>query len=449
MLTVKDKIVGVLGLGKSGQAAIRLLLKKGVREVYGVDCRRIKGLRPVRKVKFFFGPEEKFLGRIAGVDFLIKSPGVPPDNILLQFARKKGKEIFSELSLGLQFCRPAKIIAVTGTNGKTTTASLISHLLTRAGLPAVLAGNIGQPLTGLVEKISATTILVLEVSSYQLSDTTDFHPDIAVVLNITPDHLQHHRSFSEYVQAKKLITANQDQRDYLILNADDKIVREIRTQAKKYYFSVCRRPFNGIYWKENNFVLVKNGQVQARLPGDCLKLPGQHNQENAMAAILAVNLCKVHPGLISRHLRSFSGVEHRLQNIGSYRGVTYINDSKATNVASTIVALNSFPGKNIWLILGGLGKGSSYRPLRPLIRQKVKGILLIGQDSPRIENDLDGTATIYKCQTLKRAVSLAASQAEKGDIVLLSPACASFDQFRNFEERGQVFARLARQLGVR
>lgn len=397
----------VVGLGVSGRAAVALLKKKGA-NVVTVDEKS--------------GPR-KF--PLDNVDLIVTSPGVPWDHPELKKARVRGLPIWGELELGWRFARPSKTVAITGTNGKTTTTALIGWLLKKNRRPVVVGGNIGAPLSGLVDKMGPKTNLVLEVSSYQLESHQTFHPNVGLVLNITPDHLARHKTMAGYAQAKGKIFQHMRNSDVAVLNGQD---------------SWCRKLGRPLKIKK---VFFPNPKLK-RL-AKAVRLPGRHNLENAMAASAAALALGLSEHEIKRGLSTFQGVKHRIQLIRILRGVQYINDSKATNVDSTSVALEACT-KPIHLILGGEHKGSPYTPLKALIKKKVREILTVGEAHPKILKDLKGVVPIVSCKTMGRAVKTAAASARAGDTVLLSPACASFDQYRNYEHRGDHFISLVSRL---
>jgi len=425
-MDLKGKTALVVGLAKSGVAAARLLRKLGA-TVLVTDKSASARSSPMRKL-LPRGTEmeagaETFFDR--AIDLIVVSPGVPWNHPRLTAARRHGIPVWPELELGWRNVKPAKTVAVTGTNGKTTTTALIGHLLKSAGKSVLLGGNIGTPLSALAGRVKESTCLVLEVSSYQLEGHETFHPDVALFLNLTPDHLARHGTMAGYAKAKARIFENQGRGDTAVLNAAD---------------PWCRRVARGVRGKK---VLFPSATLE-RLAG-AIRLPGRHNLENAMAASAAAMALGISERAISRGLATFKGVAHRIQTVATKHGVTFVNDSKSTNVDSTSVALKSFE-QPLWLILGGQHKGAPYTPLAGLVRRHVREILTIGEAAPLIRRDLGKAVTVSPHRTLDRAVKAAAAKASPGDIVLLSPACASFDQFRNFEHRGDEFVRFVRRL---
>lgn len=424
-MNLKNKRALVVGLGKSGLAAARFLLSHGA-QVTVVDekparvlAASIKNLP--KKIQLKAGAS-RF--SISNIDLIVTSPGVPLSHPDLKKARQKKIPIWPELELAWRFVRPKKTVAVTGTNGKTTTTALIAHLLKSAKRPVVVGGNIGTPLCDLVGKISQKTFLVLEVSSYQLEGHQTFHPNVGLCLNVTPDHLARHGSMKKYADAKARLFSQFTARDVAILNAEDKWCRGMAKEIK-----------GRVMWFP---------QARLEAMATAIRLPGRHNLENAMAAAGAALALGLRPAEIQKGLSTFKGVRHRIQIIAEKRGVTYVNDSKSTNVDSTAVALKAFQ-KPLLLILGGQHKGAPYTPLIPLLKN-TRMILTIGEAAKKVEHDLKRAVPVIACGTLANAVKEARARAHVGDVVLLSPACASFDQFKNFEDRGDQFVDMVTRL---
>jgi UDP-N-acetylmuramoylalanine--D-glutamate ligase len=320
--------------------------------------------------------------------------------------------------------------------------------VTAGGHPAVVGGNIGTPAISLVERARPDTIVVLEVSSFQLETIQTFRPKVAVVLNVTPDHLDRHRTFAAYADAKARIFENQQAADFAVLNADDPtcVKLESRTRAQVFWFSRKKEVQQGAYVHEGNILFRgPGGQSEIMLVSE-VPLKGAHNIENVLAAVCVGALLGCEPQRIRQAVRDFKAVQHRLEYVATIRGVEYYNDSKATNVDATIKALESFPA-NIHVILGGKDKGSDYTVLNDLLRQRVKRVYTIGAAAGKIESQIKGAAEIVHAETLETAVKRAAAAAQPGDVVLLAPACASFDQFQNYEHRGRVFKEVVRALG--
>jgi len=441
------KKVSVLGLGKTGVSVANLLSELG----YDVFVSEILPLEKVKHNIRLLKPDIKYevgihSDKVLDANLIVKSPGIPQNIPVLVEARKRNIEILSELEMSSSFISPKLVIAITGTNGKTTVTTLIGEIFKNAGFDTIVAGNIGTPLSDFVKKITKESIVVLEVSSYQLENIKKFKPDISCILNITSDHLEHHSSMDEYVKAKKNIFLNQTKSDYCVLNFDDRITRELGNccSSKVVYFSYRRKLKEGTFFDGRNFnVNLNDKKIKFEVR---LKIPGRHNVENALASATIAFLYNLPVNIVKSTLNSFNGVEHRLEFVKEIDGVKYINDSKSTNVDSTLVALESFQkNKNIILIMGGRDKGFPYTPLRPLVKQRVKYLLLIGESAKKIESDLNGATEIINCGDISNAVKYAKKVAKNGDIVLLSPGCSSFDQFENFEHRGKEFKRLIKE----
>lgn len=447
---LKHSSVAVVGLGKSGISAAETLLKLGAKIF-------VSESQPKNKVwatlpSFLKSVNSEFGGhtrKILNYDLIVVSPGVHWDLPLLDQARKQGVPVWSELELGYRLVNANRIVAVTGTNGKTTTVSLIGDICMRGKQNAIVAGNIGKPLCDLAFPRRSYDILVLELSSYQLEGIDTFHPNIAVILNLTEDHLHRHGTMNRYARIKERILKNQTSTDLALLNKDDSWCRKmsLNCRGKVAWFSVRNKLKQGIFLDRLNKQIV----VQSPHSGKTKKFPlpihlvGLHNVENSCAAIGTALSLGISGSAILSSLKHFKGVEHRLEKVKDIDGVSYINDSKSTTVDSTLKALESF-SQPIWLIMGGEDKGSPYAPLRSLVTEKVKGLFLIGDASRKIFSELNGTTKIYFSKTLSQAVKDASREAVSGDIVLLSPACASFDQFKNFEERGKKFKLLVKSL---
>jgi len=425
------KKVTILGLGKSGAAAARRLIPLGARvtvsEALSEDKLDPETLSHLKALKVILETGGHTLAAIEGCDLLVVSPGVHLDIPIILEARKRGIPVISEIELGCRFVHKP-IIAVTGTNGKTTTATLIGEFLSAAGKKVMVAGNIGFPLVEVND--ADLDFIVLEISSYQLETIVTFRPWISILLNLTEDHIERHKSMKEYAAAKARIFLNQKKNDYVIYNAEDKLVSQIvsKAEARLIPFSV-KHPF---------------------LNAKEIKIPGEHNLENALAAAQAALICGVPQKAIAEVLRTFPGVEHRIEFVTEKKGIRFYNDSKGTNPDSTMVALKSLhqKDKNIIVILGGKDKGGDLTDLVHLITDAAKKVVLIGEAAERFHKELkkDGYKDVVLAQSFKEAVDTSYKLAKAGDIVLLSPACACFDMFRNFEERGKTFKDLVSAL---
>jgi UDP-N-acetylmuramoylalanine--D-glutamate ligase len=449
---VNNKRVLVVGLGKSGIASALFLKAKGARVTVS-DTKpqdelgdEIPTLLDRGIAVETGGHGERTFG---GQDLIVVSPGVPTDAPSLVQARALGENVIGEIELAAQFF-PGRIVAITGSNGKTTTTTLAGEIVTAGGFRTAVGGNIGTPAISLVEDASAETIAVWEVSSFQLETVQTFRPRIAVVLNVTPDHLDRHRTFAAYTDAKARIFENQQPDDFAVLNADDLTCVELaaRTRAQIFWFSRTREVKQGAFVHGGRILFRdSSGQKEIMLVSE-IPLKGAHNVENVLAAVCIGALLRCEPARIRQTVHDFKAVEHRLEHVATIRGVEYYNDSKATNVDATIKAIESFPA-NIHLILGGKDKGSDYAVLNDLLRQRVKRVYTIGAAAAKIELQIAEAAEIDHAETLETAIKHAADAAKPGDIVLLAPACASFDQFRNYEHRGKAFKEVVNALAER
>jgi UDP-N-acetylmuramoylalanine--D-glutamate ligase len=377
-------------------------------------------------------------------DLIVVSPGVPLNTPELAQVRSFGLPVIGELELAARFLN-GRMLAITGSNGKTTTTALVGEILVKAGFPTLVGGNIGVPVVGLIEDSTDDTWSVLEVSSFQLESTDRFHPTIAVILNITPDHLDRHGSFENYALAKERIFAAQDEHDFVILNADNERAAEAaaRSTASVYWFSIEHPVAQGA-WLENGYVVYRpamDAETERVMPLSEIPLKGAHNVENVLAAVVASRLAGAPAEAIRQAVQSFQAVEHRLEFVATINGVDFYNDSKATNVDATAKAVAAFDS-GIHLILGGKDKGSSYAQMGQLLRSRVRAVYTIGSAAAKIESELRGIVPIQSCETLDNAVSAAGAAARPGEVVLLAPACSSFDQFENYEHRGRVFKEL-------
>jgi UDP-N-acetylmuramoylalanine--D-glutamate ligase len=378
-------------------------------------------------------------------DLIVLSPGVPADLPQLKRARTRGIPVWSEIELAWRFLR-GKLVAVTGSNGKTTTTALIAHILKGASIPTLVGGNIGTPLLALAESSTDSTVTVAEVSSFQLETVEAFRPEIGVLLNLTPDHLDRHASFEEYAAAKMRMFDNQIERDAAVLNADDpEVARRMPSRPQIYWFSRTKRVAQGAFLRDGQIFFRDRGSEIPLVRREQIPLRGEHNVENVLAACAAAYLAGAEASAIAAGVSSFRAVEHRLEFVAEVGGVSYYNDSKATNVDAALKAIEAFPGPLI-VILGGKDKGSPYTPLREPLRARAKAALLIGDAAEKISADLGDAVACDRAGTLERAVKIAAQRGEPGDVVLLAPACSSFDQFQNYEHRGRAFKELVAKL---
>ena len=448
---LKDKRVLVVGLGKSGVASALFLKDRGARVTVS-DTKSPDQLRDEIPVLLDHGITVETGGHgertFRGQDLIVVSPGVPVDAKPLVQARALGEPVIGEIELAAQHLQ-GPIVAITGSNGKTTTTTLTGEILIAGGLPTLVGGNIGTPAISLVAKAKPETVVVLEVSSFQLETIQTFRPKIAVVLNVTPDHLDRHRTFEAYVDAKARIFENQQASDFAVLNEDDETCRTMgeRTRAQVFWFSRKKEVKQGA-WVRDGQIMFRDGrgQFEVMLVSE-IPLKGAHNVENVLAGVCGGMLMGCKAELTRKAVREFKAVEHRLEYVATVKGVEYYDDSKATNVDATIKALESFPA-NIHLILGGKDKGSDYTVLNDLLRHRVKRVYTIGAAAEKIESHIKGAAEIVHAETLDNAVRRAAAVAKAGDIVLLAPACASFDQFQSYNHRGRVFKEVVHSLEV-
>ena len=449
-MELKSKRVLIVGLGKSGLAAAQFVKDRGA-HVTVSDARPgtlITELPSLVEAGIAVESGSHGLLTFRRQDLIVVSPGVPMTTPELMKVRAMGMPIIAELELGWRFLK-GETIAITGSNGKTTTTTLLGDILKAAGRPTLVGGNIGRPVTDLCAESDDATWSVLEVSSFQLETIVAFRPRIALVLNITPDHLDRHGTFENYVAAKARITENQTADDFLVLNAEDVETQKLaaKTRAQIFWFSSKRQVKQGAFVHgESIFFISREGaSPEPVMPLAEIPLVGTHNVENVLAAVCAARLAGVSREDIRGAVGAFTAVEHRLEFVRELHGVRYFNDSKATNVDATLKALESFGG-NIHLILGGKDKDSDYTLLAPLLRERVKTVITIGSAAEKIAQQLPGVVKIEAAETMDRAVAWAREHAVAGDVVLLAPACASFDQFQNYEHRGRVFKELVTTL---
>lgn len=450
-MDLQNKRVLVVGLGKSGVASALFLKERGARVTVS-DTKSPDQLRDEIPVLLDHGIAVETGGHgertFRGQDLIVVSPGVPVDASPLVQARASGEPVIGEIELAAQHL-PGPIVAITGSNGKTTTTTLTGEILSAGGLPTLVGGNIGTPAISLVAEAKPETVVVLEVSSFQLETIQTFRPKVAVVLNVTPDHLDRHRTFQAYVDAKARVFENQQSSDFALLNEDDQTCVTLgnRTRAQVFWFSRKKEVKQGTWVRDGQILFREgSGQREIMLTSE-IPLKGAHNVENVLAAVCAGALMGCSAQSIRKAVRDFKAVEHRLEYVATVKGVEYYDDSKATNVDATIKALESFPA-NIHLILGGKDKGSDYTVLNDLLRQRVKRVYTIGAAAQKIESHIKGTTDIVHAETLDNAVRRAAAVAQAGDIVLLAPACASFDQFQSYNHRGRVFKEVVHSLAV-
>jgi UDP-N-acetylmuramoylalanine--D-glutamate ligase len=449
MQNLEGKRVLVAGFARSGRAAADFLYRRGA----------VVTVSDSRPPWSFAAEIPDLLGRKIGVEFgqhgsetfgrqdlVVTSPGVPWELPALQAARGRGIPVVAEVEAASWFFK-GNLVGVTGSNGKTTTTVLLGRMLQESGFQTFVGGNIGAPLISMVDESTAESVAVVELSSFQLEGTDSMNPQVAVMLNITPNHLDRHPSFESYVEAKARIFSNQTESDYAVLNADDPVVAGLaeRGHGRKTFFSRTQDIPEGLLLSGGQ-VVYRVGHLQRDLfsPGD-VKLRGAFNLENVLAASAAASVLGADFDAIAKAVREFRGVEHRLELAGEVLGVEFYNDSKATSVDATVKALGAFDG-GVHLILGGKDKGAPYAPLIPLLKNRVREVLLIGAAAERIGGELAGTADLVPAGDLETAVRRAFSRARPDDVILLSPACSSFDQFQDYEERGRRFKQIVEGL---
>jgi UDP-N-acetylmuramoylalanine--D-glutamate ligase len=444
MMDLKNKRVLVVGLGKSGLSAAMFLRGQGARVTVS-DTRSAVALEKEIPALLDAGIMVESGGHglltFRRQDLIVISPGVPMDTPEVKQVVAFGLPVIGELELASRYLQ-GRVVAITGSNGKTTTTTLVGKIFDDAGVPTLVGGNIGLPVIDLVAKSMPETVSVLEVSSFQLETVEEFHPWIAVILNITPDHLDRHGSFESYVAAKERIFARQDANDFLVLNADDRVTQICAARAKSevFWFSGTKAVRRGAFLRDGVIVWVEKegGVTEPVLPVSEIPLKGAHNVENVLAAVCTARLAKISTESVRASVAAFHAVEHRLELVRKFNEVEFYNDSKATNVDAAMKAVASFAG-GIHLILGGKDKDSDYGVMADLLKKRVKVVYTVGSAAEKIEHQLHGVVKMVSAQTIEAAVAEAAKAAAPGDVVLLSPACSSFDQFENYEHRGRVF----------
>jgi len=442
-----NKRVSILGAGESGTGAAILAKQQGY-DVFLSDLGEIKD--KYRQILESYGIEweEKNHSHeiIGNADVIIKSPGIPDTSEIIQYLKNLDKPIISEIEFASRFTN-AKMICITGSNGKTTTTMLIYHILQKAGLNVGLAGNVGQSLA-LQVATGQFDYFVIELSSFQLDYAFEFKADIAILLNITPDHLDwYNYNFSLYTDSKFRITRNQDKTCYFLYNADDKVIvdklKSLKLDSEILPFSIMTEINHGGFIKGNNLIINHNSTFEMNM--NELALQGKHNIYNSLAAGISAKILDIKNPIIRESLKDFKGVEHRLEKFIKVKGILFINDSKSTNINSCWYALESMDKKTVW-IAGGIDKGNDYSVLVPLVKEKVKAIVALGKNNEKIHKSFDGIVPVIDSLSMEDAVKASYRLADDGDIVLLSPACASFDLFKNYEDRGQQFKQCIRKL---
>jgi UDP-N-acetylmuramoylalanine--D-glutamate ligase len=450
-MDLRNKRVLVVGLGKSGVGSALFLRSRGARVTVS-DAKPEAELRDEILLLLEHGITVETGGHgdrtFRGQDLIVVSPGVPVDAPQLVQARSLGEPVIGEIELAAHFLS-GQIVAITGANGKTTTTSLAGEIIAAGKFSTLVGGNIGTPAISFADEAGPTTWIVLEVSSFQLETIVEFRPRIAVILNITPDHLDRHKTFDNYANTKARIFENQQADDFTVLNADDATTAGLseRTRAQVFWFSRKKEIEKGAFVRGAQIYFRDGRHERQILPLAEVSLKGGHNLENVLAGVSIGMVVGCQPEQIRDAVRNFKAVEHRLEFVARVASVDYYNDSKATNVDATIKALESFPA-NVHLILGGKDKGSDYSGLRELLRERVKRVYTIGAAAAKIESQIQGAAEIEHAETLENAVRRASEIALEGDVILLAPACASFDQFQSYEHRGRVFKETVHSLAM-
>jgi UDP-N-acetylmuramoylalanine--D-glutamate ligase len=435
--------VVVIGLGRSGLAAARLAASKGAR-VIAADRRSEADLAAAVEEARAAGAEVRCGGHglelLEGTDLVVVSPGVPPDVPVVAEARRRQIPVWGEIELAWRYCR-GRVLGITGSNGKSTVTSMAGTILRASGIPGGTGGNLGAPLTELLADDATDAVHAVELSSFQLETTDSFHADGAVVVNLAPDHLDRYDSFDAYVAAKARLLEGQEPDGFAILNEDDPETGRLMpaVRAELYRFSTQAPVERGAWIHDGILSLSLGGREEAILAADDLPVRGEHNHANALAAALACRLLGAPPDAVARGLRAYRALPHRLERVGSVAGVEFFDDSKATNLDAAIRAIRSFEPGTVHLILGGRDKGADWAALTEEVLGHVRRVLLVGEAAPAIRRGLADAAEIEDCGTVEAAVRAGFEKARRGDVVLLSPGCASFDQYRNFEERGDDF----------
>jgi len=449
---VRERRFSIIGAARSGLAVARLLKRRGA-SVFLSERSPAEAMKEAaaalakEKVPAEFGGHT---GRVLEADTIVLSPGVPSETPIVVQALESGKAVVSELEVASWFC-PAPIVAITGTNGKTTTTTLAGRIFEDAKRPSVTAGNIGRAFAEVVEGLTERHVAILEVSSFQLDYIASFRPEVAVILNITPDHLDRYgHSFEKYIAAKCRVFENQRGGDVVIYSYDDDITRDrvqrlVPAGVTLLPFSIAGTPPVGALVRNGRLTTIVRGQEADVIGTGEISIRGGHNLANAMAASLVAKVMGIPTASLRATLRNFKGVEHRLEFVRELDGVTFVNDSKATNVDSVWYALQSFPQPMI-VLMGGRDKGNDYARLYELVRKHVKSIVAIGESADKVVGAFADLVPVKKAASMEDAVRVAAGEAAAGDVVLLSPACASFDWFENYEHRGRVFKELVMKL---
>ncbi|MGQ9617388.1 MAG: UDP-N-acetylmuramoyl-L-alanine--D-glutamate ligase [Candidatus Aminicenantia bacterium] len=437
-MDLKNKKVLVVGIKETGNAVCEYLLKKGAKIMISEVKRNVEIPERIKSSAILIELGEHRLETFEKAELIVVSPGVSMELEPLKKAKEKGIKVISEIELAFMELK-GLIIGITGSNGKSTTTTLTHKIISASGRRAFLSGNIGIPLITFVENSTNDDVYVVELSSFQLEGIEKFRPKISSILNITPDHLDRYHDFSDYVEAKRRILMNQKESDFAVLNLDDETTFQISktSKAEIYFFSRKKEVERGSFVK-NGKILFRDGKEMEIMEVEGISLMGVHNLENILASVAISILTGVETSIIRKSVMEFKGLEHRMEHVGRIGNVVFYNDSKATNVDATLKSIQSFE-KGIVLIMGGRDKGGNFDTLREDIRKRVKGIVVIGEAKEKIKNSLKGLTEIKEADSIESAVITAFEMASPSGIVLLAPACASFDMFENFEQRGRVF----------
>ena len=443
----------VLGAGKSGITAAKFLAERGAvvalhdkREVE-TWSEEARSLKETNNVALIGGNLPSWL--LDQIDLVVISPGVPTNTIPARYVDRKDGEVIGEVELAYRFMK-GRVVGITGSNGKTTTTTLIGELLKNSGIETQVGGNIGTALITLTETSSDSSWTVCELSSFQLETIKDFRPNVALALNVTPNHMDRYDLFSDYAAAKHRMFMNQTADDVAILNADDEITASWATglKAKVVLFSTSKELDEGLFLRGQDLICRTNGEEKVLTTRNEMTLKGIHNVQNVLAGLAAGLACGASPESMRETVANFEAVEHRLEFVTKIDGVSFYNDSKATSVDATLKALEALSGDTgkVILILGGRGKNAPYEPLAELVKLSVRKLILIGEDADNIENQLGNLTEVERASTMEDAVGKSFAAAQKGDYVLLAPACASFDMFGSYGERGTVFKKAVKAL---
>ncbi len=445
---LSGKRVGVVGLARTGLASVRYLLNRGA-QVVGADAKTAAELADAHHEVTSLGAEvvAEFggLSQLGDVDLIVISPGVPREHPALTEARVAGIEVIGEIELAYRLC-PVPMVAITGTNGKGTTTMMTGHMLDAAGIPNVVAGNIGLPVISQIDRADQAEVMVVEVSSFQLETTMHFRPYIAILLNITPDHLDRHADLAEYGAAKARLFRNQTGDDYAILCIDDPTVAAMQTQVPSTLLAVSARSQDAAGRVEEGYLVVETGAGPQRiLAAEDMPVPGLHNVTNALAAGLAAGLCGATAGQMAEGLKKFEPADHLLREVVEVRGIKFIDDSKATNTAAAMADLTTLSGP-VLVIAGGQSKGADFSQFGHRLGERAKLVCLIGESGPALEAAIGGATDTIAAVSMDQAVEECYRRAAPGDTIVLLPGCASFDMFQDQVHRGETFTRLARQI---